>query len=186
MIMIDVQEELARLRQDMDQLKALLATGERESGPERPPQAEVNDAVVRHLKENLRGEGKTRGIAICRVVVIHDEHGTGVCSGLITSVNAADFQKPTKLRASVAALATDPLAIRAVRKLVEPFFDGQPMRMTRAELAAALDANEADVERSLLPLVADKMLTWSKTATGEEAYEIEGQEPHVLLIQSLE
>jgi hypothetical protein len=181
--MSDMREELDRLRRDVDQLLARFPAGE---APEEPTSAQVNNALVRHLEVNLEREGKTRGIAICRIVVLKDGGGTSVCSGLITSASAEDFRKPTKLRASVAALATDQLAIRAVRKLVEPFFDGQPMRLTKADLAAALGASEAEVENSLRPLVGDKMLRWSKTESGEEAYEVEGQEPHVLLIQSLE
>src|SRR5207248_88962 len=119
-------------------------------------------------------------------IVFYGEEGTGIWSGLITMGSAADLPKGDKLRESVTALATDPLALRAVRKLAEPFFDGKPMQMTKAELAAALDVTEAEVERSLLPLVADKRLRWSKTATGEELYEPESGEPHVLFLQSLE
>jgi hypothetical protein len=141
---------------------------------------------VRHLEAEMAQEGKSRGIAICRVVVTKNDGGISVRSGIITSTRAEDFQKPTKLRDSVVALATDPLALRAVRKLVEPYFDGKLMRMTKAELAAALEVGEAEVENSLRPLIADKMILWSKTAEGEEAYEIQDQEPHILLIQSLE
>jgi hypothetical protein len=42
------------------------------------------------------------------------------------------------------------------------------------------------VEDSLRPLVADSRLRWSEIATDEEVYEIADQEPHLLLLQSLE
>jgi hypothetical protein len=182
--MSDMREELERLRRDVDQLMARLPVVDASVEPSESGQ--VNDALVRKLEADLAAGGKTRGIAIGRIVVIKDGRGTSVASGIITSVRAEDFQKPTKLRASVAALATDPLAIRAVRKLIEPFFDGQPMRMTKAALAAAFGASDEELENSLRPLVADKMLLWSRSATGEETYEIHGTEPHILLIQSLE
>src|SRR5437870_121632 len=74
------------------------------------------------------------------------------------------FRQPVKLRASVAALATDPLALRAVRKLAERFLDGQPVQMGQAEMAAALGVTESDLEDSLRPLVAGEMLLWRKNA----------------------
>jgi hypothetical protein len=184
--MSEMREELERLRRDVNELLARLPATEQPRPAEKPTSEVVNEAFVRHVKENMARDGKKQCIGICRIVVITDEHHTSVCSGLITSAKAADFRKPTKLRATVGALASDPLAIRAVRRLVEPFFDGQPMRMTKVELAAALEVSEAEVEASLLPLVADNRLRWSKTATGEESYEIQNEEPHLLLIQSLE
>src|SRR5947209_4289208 len=106
MTMSDAHEELERLRRDVDQLLARLPAGD-QGQPQKPPQELVNENCVRQLKESLAREGKTRGIVICRVVVVTDEHGTGVSSGIITSTNADDFEKWTKLRPSVAALATD-------------------------------------------------------------------------------
>jgi hypothetical protein len=186
--MSDMREELERLRRDLDQLAARLPVGDAWPADEYGggSSGRVNQALVRHLEADMAKEGKTRGIAICRVVVTKNEGGIAIRSGIITSTRAEDFQKPTKLRDSVVALATDSLALRAVRKLVEPYFDGKLMRITKAELAAALGVSEAEVEHSLRPLVSDKMILWSKTADGEEAYEIEDQEPHLLLIQSLE
>lgn len=184
--MSDMREELERLRRDVDELLARLPEAERLRPAGKPTSEVVNEAFVQHVKQNMTRDGKKRGIGICRIVVVMDEQGTSVCSGMITSVDTADFRKPTKLRATVAALANDPLALRAVRRLVEPFFDGKPMRMTTAELAAALEVSAAAVEASLRPLVADNRLRWMKSETGEETYEIQGEEPHLLLIQSLE
>jgi hypothetical protein len=184
--MSEMREELERLRRDVNDLLARLPATEQPRPAEKPTSEIVSEAFVRHVKENMTGDGKKRCIGICRIVVVTDEQHTRVCSGLITSTRAADFRKPTKLRATVAALANDPLALRAVRRLVEPFFDGQPMQMTKAELAAALEVTEEEVESSLRPLVADKRLRWIKTEAGEEAYEVQSEEPHLLLIQSLE
>jgi len=179
------QEELARLRRDVDELMARLPAREPNASFGDGTSAQVNEAVLRHLRENLEREGKSRGIAISRVVVFYGEGGTGIWSGHITMSSADSMPKGDKLRESVTALATDPLALRAVRKLLELFFEGKPMHMTKTELATALEVSEAEVERSLLPLVADKRLRWSKTATGEESYEMGDGEPHAALIQSL-
>jgi hypothetical protein len=188
--MSDMREELDQLRQRVDELMARFPAAVSPAWPADEfgggSSGRVNQALVRHLEAKMAEEGETRGIAICRIVVTKNEGGICVRSGIITSTRADDFQKPTKLRDSVAALATDPLALRAVRKLVEPYFDGELMRMTKAELAAALGAGEEEIEHSLRPLVADKMLRWSKSADGEEAYEIQDEEPHILLLQSLE
>jgi hypothetical protein len=184
--MDDIQEEVAQLRRDVDELLARLAADEPSGAYGGGTSGLVNEAVLRHLRGNLEREGKSRGIAISRVVIFHGEGGTGCWSGHITMSSATDLPKGAKLRESVAALATDPLALRAVRKLIEPFFEGQPMRMTKSELAGALGVGEDEVERSLLPLVADGRIRWSKAASGEELYEPESGEPHVVLLQSLE
>jgi hypothetical protein len=184
--MSDVQQELERLRRDVDRLLARAATVETAHATDRSTSEIANEACVRHLQAAMEREGKTRGIGIFRVVVVRNEGHSSVTSGMITSVDADDFRKPTHLRASVAALATDPLALRAVRKLAERFLDGQPAEMKKAEMAAALGASEAELENSLRPLVADDMLLLRKSATGEETYELHHSEPDVLLLQSLE
>jgi hypothetical protein len=182
----DIREELAQLRRDIDELKAGSAAGELSGYFGEGTSGQVNEALVRHLKATMEKEGKIRGIAICRLVVSCNEGGSMCRSGIITMSSTADLPKGDRLRQSVTALATDPLALRAVRKLIEPYFAGKPTQMMKAELAATLGTGEDELETSLRPLVADRMLRWSKTATGEETYEIEDQEPHVLLLQSLE
>jgi hypothetical protein len=184
--MTDIQEELAQLRRDVDELLARLPAREPSGAFGEGTSGLVNEAVVRHLKATLEREGKSRGIAISRVVLMYGEGGHGCWAGHITMSSAAEMPKGTQLRESVVALAGDPLALRAVRKLIEQFFDGRPMRMTKSELAVALGETETTVEDSLRPLVADGRLRWSKLATGEEAYEIADQEPHLVLLQSLE
>ena len=182
----DIQEELAQLRRDVDELRARFPAGELSGYFGEGTSGQVNEALVRHLQVTMEKEGKTRGIAICRLVVSCNEGGSMCRSGIITMRSTADLPKGDRLSQSVTALATDPLALRAVRKLIEPYFEGKPTQMLTAELAAALGTGEDELEASLRPLVADRMLRWSKMATGEEAYEIEDQEPHVLLLQSLE
>lgn len=59
-------------------------------------------------------------------------------------------------------------------------------KKTKADLAAAVGAGEQEMEAALRPLVAEGLLHWSKAASGEEAHEIAEQQPHVLLLQSLE
>src|SRR5438132_14200891 len=127
--MTDIQEELASLRRDVDELLGRLPVGEPSGYFGEGTSGLVNEAVVRHLKANLEREGKSRGIAISRVVLFYGEGGTGCWSGHITMSSAAEMPKGTHLRESVAALAADPLALRAVRKLMAQFFDGKPMRM---------------------------------------------------------
>jgi hypothetical protein len=186
MTMGDVQKELERLRRDVDELLARVAAGEPSAATDRSTSDLANEACVRHLKAAMEREGKTRGIGIFRVVVLVNEGHSSITSGMITSVDADDFRKPTQLRASLAALATDPLIIRAVRKLAERFLDGQPAEMKKAEMAAALGVSESELENSLRPLVADDMLLLRKSAAGEETYELHPSEPDVLLLQSLE
>jgi hypothetical protein len=184
--MSDIREEVTQLRRDLDELRAHFPDGEPSGYFGEGTSGLVNEAVLRHLKANLEREGKSRGIAISRVVLFYGEGGTGCWAGHITMTSAAEMPKGTQLRESVAALAADPLALRAVRKLIAQFFNGKPMRMTKSELAAALDETEANLEDSLRPLVADNRLRWTKLATGEEAYEMADQEPHLVLLQSLE
>jgi hypothetical protein len=187
--MENVREELERLRREMDEVLARLPAREtrdsEEAGTEALPGA-VNNALLRDLRENLRKQNKTRGIAICRVVISCNEGGTACRSGIIMMTSADDLPKGDRLSPSVTTLATDPLALRAMRTLTAPYFEGHRMQMTTTALAAALGASEAEVETSLRPLVADNMLLWSKTAEGEEYYEMQDQDPHVLLLQSLE
>jgi hypothetical protein len=183
--MSEMREELERLRRDVDQLLARLpaATAPEPTTPSATGTA--NNALVRHLKEQLAAEGKTRGIVIARVVIIMNDGHTSMSSGVITSSNPEDFRKPTQVRESTAAMVTNPIAIRAARELAARFLEGGSGSMTKAELAATLSTSESDVEAALRPLVADEMLRWSKSAAGEEIYELGMQEPHALLIQSL-
>lgn len=184
--MNDIREELAQLRRDVDDLMTRFATGEPSGAYGEGTSGLVNEAVMRHLKASLECQGKSCGIAIARVVVFHGPGGTGCWAGHTTISSASELPQGTKLRESIAALANDPLALRAVRKLIELFFASQPMRMSKTVLAAALGSREDELEASLRPLVADGSLRWSKTAAGEEEYEIANVEPHVLLLQSLE
>ncbi len=184
--MTDVQRELEQLRRDVDELLARLPAEEPPGAYGEGTSGRVNEALMDHLKVTMEREQRTRGIAICRLVASCNEGGTMVRSGIITMTTAAELPKGTRLRASIIALATDPVALRAARKLIEPYFDSQPTRMLKSTLAAALAVGEEELEASLRPLVADGSLRWSKTATGEEEYEIADVEPHVLLLQSLE
>jgi len=188
--MKSLRADLERMRQDveavlsrMDTLETRAVPGEAES--EALPGA-VNNALLRELKESLRRQNTTRGIAVCRVVISCNEGGVACRSGIIMMTSAGDLPKGDRLRPSVAALATDPLALRAVRAMIAPYFDGKGMRLTKAALAAALGATEAEIDQSLRPLVADKKVRWGKTAEGEEYYELQDSDPHVLLLQSLE
>src|SRR5205823_2658825 len=87
----------------------------------------------------------------------------------------------------ITRLAGNPLALRALHRLVQRFFDGPPadrrdsqgespppdrlMILPKEELAASLGVSVTELEEALRPFVADETLRWHKTAAGEECYE---------------
>jgi putative zinc finger protein len=98
--------------------------------------------------------------------------------------DAAELPSAQHLIDMLTRLVSNPLALRAQHKLVEHLFDGVPMVLVlpKAELAAALGVGEAELEKALLPLVADETLRWHKTAAGEECYELLRSEPFLHLL----
>jgi hypothetical protein len=174
--MSDLQSEVAALRREVAELRAGL---EALRSQEQHPPASDGERASQKLKEDLARSGKPAGIAVLEGVVL--QRGQDSCTasgGQKIWTSADDLPSAQKLIDMITGLASEPLALRAMYKLVERFFEGGPrhkrpdeqMILPKAELAVALDIGETDLEKALLPLVANETLRWSKTATGEECY----------------
>src|SRR5262245_8174406 len=112
-MMTEMRDELEQLRRDVDQILARLPAAATPESTTASATGTANNALVRHLKEQLAADGKTRGFLIARMVIIQNDGHTSMASGVIASSNLEDMQKPVEPRESVTAIATDPIAIRA-------------------------------------------------------------------------
>src|SRR5438552_12413960 len=134
----------------------------------------MGDRLEARVRAGRAKSGDSVAFGVSRVVVYADTHGgagnmdhTGIWTGPMKELPSEE-----KLRASAAVLAHTPFQMRAMHRLLSPMYEGQPMQLPKAELAAAMAVDAAALERELAPLVAKKTLRHFKTKEGEEAYEL--------------
>lgn len=167
----DVQNDLAALRQELDGLRARLATA---TPPDQDLTNMAGDAMRRHLKQSLAEKGKSSGLSVGSLInQIRGSGGAGTAFNIVTLDEASDLPTDEQIaekaaRASV--FAQNPLILRALRCLAEPYFDDQEMRRSKADLAAALGVSEAEVEAALTPMLDKYEVRWGKDAEGQEYY----------------
>jgi hypothetical protein len=167
--MSNMRAELERLREDLKHLKERLPADTIEQEAE---QREGN--FEKQVKKALAKSSETTAGGVSRAVVLtnrsgstHSSNHQGVWTGPIKELPSEE-----KLRASATVLTHTPLQMRAMHRLLGRFYDGQPMRMTQSELAAALGLDEPALERELAPLVTKKTLSRARTPEGDETYEL--------------
>lgn len=171
----ELQTDLATVRQELAALRSYLA-------PAAPPEPEsykvVGEALERELKLKLEAKEKTSGLSVGNIITqIRHKNGSGTAYSVIALLDAADLPTEEQIAEKVARLsvfAQNPLILRALRCLAEPYFEAQPMRRFKADLAASLNVEEAEVEAALIPLLDRYNLRWGKDSTGQEYYEWDG------------
>ena len=183
MTLTDVQSDLAALRQELDGLRVRLAAS---APPEQDLANVAGDIMRRHLKQSLAEKDKTSGISVGSLInQIRGEGGAGTSLDIVTLCDASDLPTDEQIAetvARVAVFAQNPLILRALRCLAEPYFDGKEMRRSKAELAAALTVAEADVEAALTPMLDRYGVRWGKDAAGQEYYTWSGDRFAMLLL----
>jgi len=179
----DVQNDLAALRQELDTLRAQMAAS---APPEQDMINVAGDAMRRHLKQSLVEKNKTSGISVGSLInQIRGGGGAGTAFDIVTLHDASDLPTDEQIAekvARVAVFAQNPLILRALRCLAEPYFDDKEMRRSKAELAAALGVSEAEVEAALTPMLDKYGVRWGKDAAGEEYYTWSGNRFAMLLL----
>jgi len=179
----DVQNDLAALRRELDGLRARLAAS---APPEQDLANMAGDAMRRHLKQSLAEKNKTSGISVGSLInQIRGEGGAGTSFDIVTLCDASDLPTDAQIAekvARVAVFAQNPLILRALRGLAEPYFDGQEMRRSKADLAADLSVTEAEVEAALTPMLDRYGVRWGKDAAGQEYYTWSGDRFAMLLL----
>lgn len=179
----DVQNDLAALRRELDALRARLAAS---ALPEQDMINVAGDAMRRHLKQSLTEKNKASGISVGSLInQIRGEGGAGTSFDIVTLCDASDLPTDEQIAEKVAraaVFAQNPLILRALRCLAEPYFDGKEMRRSKADLAAALGVAEADVEAALTPMLDKYGVRWGKDAAGEEYYTWSGDRFAMLLL----
>ena len=164
----DVQAELAALRREMDEVRARTAP------------APMNDQPddMETLRRGLAEKDRRNGLTVShRVTQIRGDGGSGNASYSVSFDNAADLPTDAQIAEKVARLAPlvgNPLALRALRDLAAPHFEGRDKRRAKSDLAASLGATEAEVEAALTPLLDHYEVTWGKNSSGREYYEWTG------------
>jgi hypothetical protein len=167
--MSDPKVDLERLREDLDHLRERIPADTIEAEAK---QSEGN--FERQVKRALAKSSDTIAIGVSRAAVLanqsgrtHSSNHQGVWTGPIKELPSEE-----KLRASATVLAHTPFQMRAMFRLLCRFYDGQQMRLTARELAAAMGVEEPELERELAPLVTKKTLVRFKTPEGEDGYEL--------------
>lgn len=164
----DIQNEIAALRREISELRAVPAVSS--------PQEQAEDPTAA-LRRNLAEKGEHNGITVMHRISQVSDRGSGSASysrsfsgtpGLPTDEQIAE--KITRL----SPLIQNPLALRALRRLAEPHFEGRDKRRSKADLAASLGVGEAEVEAALAPLLDHYEVTWGKDSSGQEYYEWTG------------
>ena len=167
----DVQTDLAALRQELDGLRARLTAA---APPEQDLTNVAGDAMRRQLKQSLAEKGNSSGLSVgCLINQIRGNGGAGTAFNIVTLGDASALPTDEQIAEKVARAAVfagNPLILRALRCLAEPYFDGQEMRRSKADLAAALGVSEAEVEAALTPLLDRYDVRWGKDASGQEYY----------------
>jgi len=165
----DLQNDLAALRREVDGLRARL-----DDAPAGQDAPDVGQIMRRQLKQNLAEKGAGSGISIgCLVNQIRAGGNEGTAFGVTNLREAADLPTDEQVTEKIARLSVfvqNPLTLRALRCLVEPHFDNQEMRRTKADLATTLGVTEAEVEAALTPMLDKYEVRWGKAADGQEYY----------------
>jgi hypothetical protein len=184
----DVQQQIDALRRDVDELRNTFQALRSQGSLGQDPVDVAGNALKEHLQRQLQEKGKRSGLSVATVIVQTNLNGSsGVTFGITTLDDVSDLPSDDRIAvkcARVAALVQNPLALRALRRLAEPFAEGRAMMRTRAELAGSLGASEAEVDEALRPLVASNTLQQKRTATGEEVYEWGGNDLAMVLLVS--
>lgn len=196
---------VAALRRDIDALRAEVDSLRRGGGTAPAPAAgappssdavlsfeEANAAFAEALREKIQSEVAEKntaqgGIGVGLITVQTNTKGsTGTAFSIITLNDASDLPDDDKIAEKIGrvrALVDDPLTLRALRCLAEPYFAAGPMRSTRQALAERLGATEDALANALRSLVADNSLQRGLTPDGLEYYQWNGNGlPAVLLI----
>jgi hypothetical protein len=164
----DIQTEIAALRREMGELRA------RTAAPAMPQPPDAANDLRRHLAE----KDKANGISVShRITQIRADGGSGTASYSVSISDAADLPTDEQIAEKVARLAPlvgNPLALRALRDLARPHFEGRDKRRAKSDLAASLGVGEAEVEAALTPLLDRYEVTWGKDSSGQEYYEWTG------------
>ncbi len=166
----DVQNEIAALRRELNELRA--------APPPFQEQADAGAAIHHQLKQKLAEKDKQNGIAVGSLCTqIRGNGGAGTAYSVVTITAAADLPTDEQIAEKIARLSLfvqNPLVLRALRCLLEPHFENQDKRRTKADLAASLGVSEGEVEAALTPLLDHYEVTWGKDASGQEYYKWTG------------
>lgn len=167
----DVQNDLAALRQELEKLRARQAAS---APPEQEWMDVAGDAMRRHLKQHLAEKNEVTGLCVGSLISqVRGSGGAGTAFNIVTLDDVSDLPTDEQIAEKVAraaVFAQGPLLLRALRCLAEPYFEGQEMRRSKADLAARLGVTEAEVEAVLTPMLDRYGVRWAKDVAGGEYY----------------
>jgi len=165
----DIQNDLAALRREMDGLRARLT-----AAPAEQDAPDIGQIMRRQLKQSLTEKSKTTGISVGSLInQVRGTGGEGTAFNIVTPDEVSDLPTDEQIAEKVARLSLfvqNPLILRALRCLAEPYFDDKEMRRSKADLAALLGITEAEVEAALTPMLDKYEVRWGKDAEGQEYY----------------
>ena len=164
-----MQRELSEMRTRLDQLA--------QAGPEGDGWFSPQE---RQLSDEMARRGKSAGIGVWRLVITQNQQGRGVSAmdNIHTDKLGFDEQRVLdRIRAY-----SDPMALRAMHRLISRHLEGSNMSMSRKELAADLGVDETALEAALLPLFEREVVRRTLSPGGEEIYEVGRTDEFLLLL----
>jgi hypothetical protein len=172
-----LRQEVAELRRELDDFRSQAT----------PSASEPWQQLSQHLLQHLAQTGEARAMGVARQVVLQDsqERGGGWWARGHRTVWPRDGDLTSHAQDLIGMFTfwgSNPLAVRALSQLAEPYLQGQAMILPKAELATALGVSATELEEALRPLVANETLKWTKTATGEECYELLNSDTFLTLL----
>lgn len=179
----ELQKDLAALRQELDGLRTRMAA----ATPQDKDLTNVAvDSMQLFLKQRLAEKGKGSGVAVGGLITqIRANGGAGASINVVTLHEAADLPTDEQIAEKIARLSLfvqNPLVLRTLRCLLEPHFENQEKRRTKADLAASLGVGESEIEAAMTPLLDQYEVTWGKDALGQEYYDWTGNGFAMLLL----
>jgi hypothetical protein len=181
----DLEQALKELRYEVEELRGRVDAMARRRGAAADEESEIRFDYARAVRESAAKSGDKVAVGVFRgVVMLGPEGSTGTSSqhGIWTGPIKEPPTEEEVLKSPAAVLGANPLAMRALFYLVQPFYDGKPMQRTRAALTGILGVSETELDQALSPVVANGSVRRTQTAEGEDAYELENPNEDLLLL----
>ena len=173
MTLAEMQAEIVALRREISETRVV-------SPAPAPPD------TIEQLRQQLQEKGKQNGMSVgFRTSQFRENGSSGTASSSNTLHDATDLPSDEKIAEKIARLAVliqTPLALRALRCLAEPHFEGRDKRRSKSDLAASLGVGEAEIEAVMALLLDNYEVTWGKDKTGQEYYEWTGNSFAMLVL----
>lgn len=176
---LDEQSEIAALRHEMAELRAGIQALESKTGK---TNGAPHDDLTRRMQIEMEKEDRPASVGVLRSTVFLNKKGGNSTLGTENIMGAVDKLPAVESVIALCASLNSPLAVRALYLLFQRVYAQEPVRQSKAELAAALSVGETELEDAFRPLVANEVIRWGKNFEGQDYYQIERLDLFAILL----